>query len=146
MKWRFVAVGKPALGFAREGLEEYLNRLGRYTRAEFVPVRSGSQADEAQRLLRASESCFRIVLDEGGQALDTRALVARIDALEMRGEVKAVAVLVGGAEGHGKAVRESADLLLSFGRLTMQHELALVVAVEQIYRAYTIKRGEPYHR
>ena len=64
----------------------------------------------------------------------------------MDGEIKSVAVLIGGAEGHGEEVRSAADLILSFGRLTMQHELALVAAVEQIYRVYTLKRGEPYHR
>ncbi|MCH2026887.1 MAG: 23S rRNA (pseudouridine(1915)-N(3))-methyltransferase RlmH [Verrucomicrobiales bacterium] len=57
-----------------------------------------------------------------------------------------MAVLIGGAEGHDDAVRSAADLLISFGRLTLQHELALVAAVEQIYRVQTLKRGEPYHR
>ena len=64
----------------------------------------------------------------------------------MDGACKAVAVLIGGAEGHDDVVRSSADLLISFGRLTLQHELALVAAVEQIYRVQTLKRGEPYHR
>jgi 23S rRNA (pseudouridine1915-N3)-methyltransferase len=146
MNWRFVVVGKPSLAFAKDGLAEYLKRLGRYTRAEFVPVKMGDSEDEGDRLLRASQGCYRIVFDERGENLDTGALVKRVDSLEMDGTVKTVAVLIGGADGHSDAVRDAADLAISFGRLTLQHELALVAAVEQIYRVYTLKRGEPYHR
>lgn len=147
MKWRFVAVGKPSLKYASLGLEEYLKRLNRYARAELVTVRRDpSGAKESERLLKASEGCYRIAFDERGEICDTRALVAHIDALEMDGRVKEVAVLIGGAGGHDEKLRAQADLLLSFGKLTLQHELALVAAAEQIYRVYTIKRGEPYHR
>ncbi len=147
MNWRFVVVGKPSLAFARDGLAEYLKRLGRYTRAELLPVKSGGGAEaEGARLLRASEGCFRLVFDERGEPLDTAALVSRVDALEMDGAVKTVAVLIGGADGHTDELRETAGLVVSFGRLTLQHELALVAAAEQIYRVYTLKRGEPYHR
>ena len=59
---------------------------------------------------------------------------------------KCHSLIIGGADGHTKSLREEADLLISFGRLTLQHELALVAAVEQVYRVYTVKRGEPYHR
>lgn len=146
MRWRFVAVGKPSLPFARDGLAEYLKRLGRYTKAELVPVKNGSQAEEGERLLKASEGCYRIAFDERGEALSTAELARRVDGLEMDGLVKEVAVLIGGADGHGMAVREAADLVVAFGRLTLQHELALVAAAEQVYRVYTVKRGEPYHR
>ncbi len=146
MNWRFVVVGKPSLAFAKDGLAAYLKRLGRYARAEFVPVKMGKSAEEGERLLRASQGCYRIVFDERGESLATGELVKRVDSLEMNGAVKTVAVLIGGADGHSDAVREAADLAISFGRLTLQHELALVAAVEQIYRVYTLKRGEPYHR
>lgn len=147
MNWRFVVVGKPSLAFARDGLAEYLKRLGRYTRAELVPVKAGGGSEvESARLLRASEGCFRLVFDERGEALDTAGLVRRVDALEMDGAVKTVAVLIGGADGHDQPLRQEAGLVVSFGRLTLQHELALVAAAEQIYRVYTVKRGEPYHR
>ena len=146
MKWRFVAVGKPSLSFAKAGLAEYLKRLGRYTKAEFVPVKNGSQDEEGERLLKASEGCYRILFDERGETLSTAQLAKRVDGLEMDGLVKEVAVIIGGAEGHGFAMREAADLVISFGRLTLQHELALVAAAEQVYRVYTVKRGEPYHR
>ncbi|MEM7144285.1 MAG: 23S rRNA (pseudouridine(1915)-N(3))-methyltransferase RlmH [Verrucomicrobiota bacterium] len=60
--------------------------------------------------------------------------------------VKEVALLIGGADGVGDEVRSAADELWAFGKATLQNELALVVALEQVYRVYTLKRGEPYHR
>ena len=146
MKWKFVAVGKPSLEYARIGIEEYLKRLRRYCKAEFIAVKNGSPEEEGNRLMKASEGAFRIVLDERGELIDTRELSQKVSSLEMDGACKSVAVLIGGAEGHDESVRNEADLLISFGRLTLQHELALVAAVEQIYRVQTLKRGEPYHR
>ena len=146
MKWKFVVVGKPSLEYARIGIEEYLKRLRRYCNAEFITVKSGSPEDEGGRLMKASEGAFRIVFDERGELIDTRGLSKKVSSLEMDGSCKSVAVLIGGAEGHDESVRNAADLLISFGRLTLQHELALVAAVEQIYRVHTLKRGEPYHR
>ncbi|HAA87083.1 MAG: 23S rRNA (pseudouridine(1915)-N(3))-methyltransferase RlmH [Verrucomicrobiota bacterium] len=146
MKWKFVVVGKPSLKYARIGIEEYLKRLRRYCNADLITVKNGSSKEEGERLMRASEGAYRIVFDERGEFIDTEQLCKKVSSLEMDGTCKAVAVLIGGAEGHDDAVRSAADLLISFGRLTLQHELALVAAVEQIYRVQTLKRGEPYHR
>lgn len=146
MKWRFVVVGKPSLEYARAGVEEYLRRLRRYIGVELVSVKNGSREEEGNRLLAASEGCYRIVFDERGELLNTRDLAGKVTALEMDGRVKSVAVIIGGAEGHGDELREAADQLIAFGRLTLQHELALVAATEQIYRVYSVKRGDPYHR
>ncbi|MCB1237625.1 MAG: 23S rRNA (pseudouridine(1915)-N(3))-methyltransferase RlmH [Verrucomicrobiae bacterium] len=146
MKWKIVAVGKPALAFARAGVGEYLPRLKRYAPAEVVYLKeSGSREENARRLLAASEGCHRLVLDERGDLMNTAALAEKIGVWEMD-RVKEIAVLVGGADGHDEATRRAADLTLCLGRLTMQHELALVVTLEQLYRAYTVRRGEPYHR
>ena len=146
MKWRFVVVGKPSLEYAKAGVEEYLRRLRRYTGVELVNVKSGSSEEEGSRLMAASEGCHRIVFDERGELLNTRELADKVTDLEMEGRVKSVAVIIGGAEGHSEKLRESADQLIAFGRLTLQHELALVAATEQVYRVYSVKRGEPYHR
>ena len=66
--------------------------------------------------------------------------------LETRPQLKKVAFLIGGADGHPPELRERCDEIWSLSRMTMQHELALVVLLEQLYRVFTIKRGEPYHR
>ena len=146
MKWKFVVVGKPSLKYARLGIDEYLKRMRKYVGVELVSVKNGTKEEEGVRLLKASENSYRIVFDERGELIDTKTLTEKINELEMDGSCKLVTVLIGGAEGHSTELRNSADLIISFGRMTIQHELALTTAVEQIYRVYTIKRGEPYHR
>ena len=84
-------------------------------------------------------------MDERGRLLDTAELVTLVNQWEMAG-VKRVALLIGGSDGHSPAIRSAVDDSWAMGRLTLQHELALVVLLEQIYRVHTIKRGEPYHR
>ncbi len=64
----------------------------------------------------------------------------------MRGEVKTVAFLIGAADGHTQELRDTCDMVLSLSTLTMQHELALIVLLEQLYRLACIKSGSPYHR
>ena len=146
MKWKFVVVGKPSLKYARLGIDEYLKRMRKYVGVELVSVKNGTKEEEGERLLKASENSYRIVFDERGELIDTKTLAEKINELEMDGSCKLVTVLIGGAEGHSAELRNSADLIISFGRMTIQHELALTAAVEQFYRVYTIKRGEPYHR
>jgi|TARA_B100000965_G_scaffold331752_1_gene296009 23S rRNA (pseudouridine1915-N3)-methyltransferase len=146
MKWKFVVVGKPSLKYARLGIEEYLKRMRKYVGVDFVSVKNGTKEEEGERLLKASENSYRIVFDERGELIDTKTLTEKVNKLEMDGSCKLVTVLIGGAEGHSADLRDSADLIISFGRMTIQHELALTAAVEQFYRVYTIKRGEPYHR
>ena len=141
MKWKIIAIGKPALTFARDGAEEYLNRLKHYTQAELIFAKDAARQQQA-----AAGADLRIALDERGQNLSTQELVGKIDTWEMGGEIKEIALLIGASDGHGDQLRASATELWAFGKITLQHELALVVLLEQIYRAYTIKRGEPYHR
>lgn len=143
MKLRILAIGKPKLKYAAGGVEEYAKRLGRYAKLEleFLKDRQGSA-----ELLARSTGCFRIALDERGESLGTREMVERIGQLEQRGEIKEVVFLIGGSDGHSEALRSACEECWSLSSLTMQHELALVVLLEQLYRVFTIKRGEPYHR
>lgn len=143
MRWRIVSVGKPKLDYARLGVDFYLERLRPLVKVETRAVRAGPRAEEA--LLAASEGWFRIVLDERGELLRSRELARRISEWEMRGSGR-LALIVGPADGFSDAVRGAADWLWSLSPLTLQHELAMVVALEQVYRAYTIKRGSAYHR
>ena len=87
----------------------------------------------------------RVVLDEHGDTLSSREFAGRLRAWQNNG-TDTVAFFIGGADGHGQAVKESADLTLSFGRMTLPHFLMRVVLTEQIYRAQTILDGHPYHR
>jgi 23S rRNA (pseudouridine1915-N3)-methyltransferase len=146
MHVRVIVAGKPALAFAREGAQEYLSRLRNFGRHELVSVKAGTPEEVSPRLLEASRGCFRVVLDERGEAVDTAGLATRMEALERRGEVKTVAFLIGAADGHTADLRQQADWLLALSAFTLQHELALVVLLEQLYRVATLRRGAPYHR
>lgn len=145
MKWTIHVIGKPALDYARAGVAEYEKRLSRHGGVELVNHRESGQAENSRRLLESSDGALRLVLDERGTMLSTAEFASRVAAWELD-RVKRVAVLIGGADGHDESVRQSADLVLALSRLTLQHELALVVFLEQLYRVGTVRRGEPYHR
>lgn len=143
MKLRVYTIGKPKLRFAALGVDEYERRLSRTLDFRVEPIKARNESDA---LLARSDGSYRIALDERGLRLTTEDVVAALDALEGRGDVKTICFLIGGADGHSPELRARADAVWSLSPLTLQHELALVVLLEQIYRAYAIKRGEPYHR
>ena len=145
MKHQILVAGKPALAYAKTGTAEYLKRLSRYGSYELKHLKDGSSEDVSTRLLEASEGTLRIVMDERGENLTTSQLTKRINDWEMRG-VKRASYLIGASDGHTEELRQKADLVWALSPLTLQHELALVVLLEQLYRIATIQRGEPYHR
>lgn len=146
MRIRILAAGKPALAYAKSGVAEYLKRLGRYGSHELEYLKAGDSASVSAALLERSAGTFRIAMDERGEALGTRAWAEKIAVLEMRGDVKAVSFLIGASDGHTEALRKSCEGVWCLSKLTMQHELALLVLLEQLYRVATLRRGEPYHR
>lgn len=145
MHWKMIVVGKPALDYAQRGVAEYFSRLQRFVKVEIVYLKDGPPEVLAARYAKAAEGCWRIVLDERGEMVTTAQLRTMVDRWEMAG-TKRAALLIGPADGHTEEMRQNADCVLCLSKLTMQHELALVVALEQVYRIYTLKRGEPYHR
>ena len=145
MHWFLFAIGKPKLPFARAGVEEYARRLRAFAPVTLDFLKASTREAESALLLQRSRGMLRIVLDERGQEPGSRALADRITAWEGEG-IKSAAILIGGADGHTEALRAEAGWLWSLSRLTLQHELALVVLYEQLYRAYTLKAGLPYHR
>lgn len=145
MTWRIITVGKPVFSWAREAVETYRTRLQNYSRLELVVIKDGSRKQVEEQLLAASEKSLRILLDERGKALRSLDLARWVEERQMRG-VKAVSLLIGGADGHSEAMRQAADEVWTLSAMTLQHEVALVVLFEQLYRAHTILKREPYHR
>jgi 23S rRNA (pseudouridine1915-N3)-methyltransferase len=159
MRLIVAAVGRLKEGPERALLERYQERLGPLAkRLGLGPVawhetgesRAGNAAkrreDEGAALLRlAREADFIIALDERGKALGSAAF-ARLLAEKRDGGAKAAALLIGGPDGLGEAVRAAAHLQLSLGPMTLPHGLARIVLAEQLYRAATILSGHPYHR
>jgi 23S rRNA (pseudouridine1915-N3)-methyltransferase len=145
MHWKIVATGKPSLPWARDGIADYAQRFSRYARLEIEYLREAPRPQLEERMLHASEGCLRIAMDERGRSFTTDTLCQKVDRWELDG-TKRIALLIGGADGHSPALRSQCLDIWALSPLTLQHELALVVLLEQIYRVYTIKRGEPYHR
>lgn len=119
--------------------------MARYGSYQLQHIKDGSSEDVSKRLLDASEGTLRIVLDERGENLTTSAFASRVEHWELEG-IKRASYLIGASDGHSESLRQQADMVWALSPLTLQHELALVVLLEQLYRVATIHRGEPYHR
>jgi 23S rRNA (pseudouridine1915-N3)-methyltransferase len=145
MQWKLITVGKPSLPWARTALEDYLGRLKRVARIEHIVVKEGLRDQVEAQLLNASEESLRIILDERGKARRSMELARWIEDHDIRG-TKRVSLIIGGADGHSEKMRKAAHECWTLSSFTLQHEIALVVLAEQIYRAYSILRKEPYHR
>jgi 23S rRNA (pseudouridine1915-N3)-methyltransferase len=141
-----ISVGKDRSGLFEPAVQEYASRLEHYARLELVELKAKpSRAAEAEDLLaRVGPSDCLVALDERGRALDSPGLAAWLGKAQR--EAKDVVVVVGGDEGLDPSVLERAALVLSLSKMTLPHRLARVVIAEQLYRAFTLLRGEPYHK
>ena len=146
MDFRIIAAARPSIAYARDGVKFFEDRLRPLGKVELRYVKAGSSEDVSARLMEASEGCLRIAMDERGENWTTRQLEKHVREWQMRGDIKHVAFLIGAADGHTPALRAACDYVLCLGKHTMQHELALVVLLEQIYRIHTLLAGSPYHR
>jgi len=146
VNWKIYAAGKPALAYAKSGIGEYLKRLQRGAKVEVIYLKAGDAQSVSEDLLARSQGTYRIALDERGTPWNTNQMVQEVNKWEMDPNIKTISLLIGASDGHTNELREKANHLWALSPLTLQHELALVVLLEQLYRAYSIKRGEPYHR
>ena len=151
MNIQIAAIGRMKAGPERDLVESYLKRLPWSVDLREIDDRKTAtlpdgQNKEADALLAAvPDGAYIISLDENGRNLDSRALSKRLSDLAADG-YNPVTFLIGGARGHGDAVKQRADLTLSFGSLTWPHMLVRVMLAEQLYRAWSISAGHPYHR
>lgn len=151
MRYRIVVVGQIKRGFYADGCAFYLDRLQRMTTAELVEIRDGRDRDSAKRRLEESSNLLdhadgRIVaLDERGKRFRSDELAGVVSDWEIQG-VSRVSFLIGGADGHTPDLLDRADASWQLSDLTLPHELARLVLLEQLYRIETIRSGHPYHR
>ena len=143
MKIEILAVGKLKESYFEAAQKEYLKRLRPYCQLSIAEKRSGEALEGA---LPPRSDGLVIALDERGAQPSSREFAARIEDHQQHGGGKPIVYAIGGADGHGEMVRHRADHLIAFGRATMAHRLVRLVLLEQIYRAFRIVRGEPYHR
>jgi 23S rRNA (pseudouridine1915-N3)-methyltransferase len=151
VKLTFLSVGKDRSGLFAPGVEAYLERLRHVARVEVVELPASrtqglqGRNEEGEALLaRLSQRDLLVALDERGKGLSSIELATWVG--RQRESARDLAFAIGGDEGLAEAVRARAGLVLSLSRLTMPHRLARLVLAEQVYRAFTILAGEPYHR
>lgn len=142
-----LTVGTLRETFWRDAAAEYVKRLGGLTsRLEIIEVEEDDSVREGTRLLgKLPTRALVIACDGRGKTQSSEALSARIEQACVDGEGH-LAFLIGGSDGLSDAVRERADVLLSFGPMTFPHQLLRVMLLEQIYRALQISKGSAYHK
>ena len=143
MKLKVVWIGKTKSAAIKALTEEYIERLSHYGTVE------GSELASEDALLRMVEGAKTkptlVLLDQRGRQLTSEELAEMLDAHQVRG-TQALIFAVGPADGFTQQTRHAANLVLSLGKMTLAHELARVVLLEQLYRGFTIIKGHPYHR
>lgn len=155
MEITLLTVGKTSTGYINTGIDDYLRRLKHYvpfTMTALPDLRSkGKMSEDAQkeaegeRILAAFKPGDRVVLlDERGAEMDSDGFASLLQK-DMASGLKRLVFVVGGPYGFSKAVYARADARMSMSKLTLSHEMVRLFFIEQVYRAMTILRGEPYH-
>jgi len=155
MRLRIITVGSRQPSWVDEAVADYLKRFRTPWRVELVeleavPRTGGRSADaalerEGERVLTALRERERVILlDETGKSLSTRELASRLETLTSSSSD--LALLIGGADGHAPSVRVRAAESWSLSKMTLPHGLARVMLIEQLYRAFSLSQGHPYHR
>lgn len=159
MKIKIICVGKLKEKYLKEGIAEYQKRLGKFTKFEIIEVPDEkipyqSNLSENNRILKKESHYildkvdnrdYVIALAIEGKQLSSDRLAKQIDKVTVGG-ISSITFIIGGSLGLDNSVKKRADLLLSFGLITLPHQLMRLVLIEQIYRVYMINQGSPYHK
>lgn len=159
MNISIVTVGKLKEKYLKMGIDEYLKRMTLYAKVEIIEVADEkapeelSEAEmlqvkqkEGERILaKISQDTYVIALAINGKMQSSEELADRLDKLATYGKSK-IAFIIGGSLGLSEDVVKRSNEQLSFSKMTFPHQLMKLILVEQIYRAFRINRGEPYHK
>ena len=141
MKLHLATIGRLKEAYFVAADEEYRKRLRPYCTLTVHEAK-----DEAAMLAALPASCHLYAFDERGEALTSQQFADLLAAEAQHGGGAPVAFAIGGADGHSEVVRKRAKKLIAFGKLTIAHRIVRILVLEQLYRAFKILRGEPYHR
>ena len=159
MKITLITVGKIKEKYLKDAIAEYSKRLSKYCKLDIVEVADEKTPDNASEVVEDSvrdkegerilkyikDDMYVITLEIAGKMLTSEELSEKIENLGIQGKSN-VAFVIGGSIGLGNAVLKRSDYALSFSKMTFPHQLMRVILLEQIYRSYRIKNGEPYHK
>ena len=148
MRYEIISIGQTKKGFYKEGCDFYRKRLQGYTNLTLKELKVGkavsSKVDESEALIKAANG-YLIALDEEGKHLSSAMIAKEITRLELS-SISLISFLIGGADGHSESLKKQASELWRLSDLTLAHDLAKLLLLEQLYRAETIRAGHPYHR
>jgi 23S rRNA (pseudouridine1915-N3)-methyltransferase len=154
MRLEIIYPGKTKEKYLQKGIDEYIKRLGRYVKIRIHETKetkdkgndNSVKEKEGQKLLaKVQKSSFLVVLDPSGEQKSSEGLADSLSKWEGQGR-QAVVFIIGGPAGLSREVIGQADEILSLSKMTFTHEMARLILLEQIYRAYTIKAGTKYHK
>ena len=150
MKFSFVWIGKTKNKNWKALQEEYLSRLSHFVKCEVLEIKDSAPHEtkeiEGKRIVKIlNQKSFVCLLDVKGRALSSPEMAREIEKWQNRG-LKEITFVIGGADGVSSAFGEKVDFRLSLSLLTFTHEMARVVMLEQLYRAFTIIKGFPYQK
>jgi len=159
MKIKIVTVGKLKEKYLKDGIAEYSKRISRFAAVEMIELADEKTPDrasdsenekildlEGNRILsKIGDREFVVVLAIEGKTLSSEEFSKQLEQASING-YSTLTFVIGGSLGLSPQVKKRANLSLSFGRLTLPHQLMRLVLVEQIYRAFTIQQGSPYHK
>ena len=140
---RIVAVGTIKETFFESAIAEYTKRLQKYCKLEIVQIKESISAREAKDIAEKLKG-YVVLFDVQGEMISSKMLSDKIANISMNNSC--ITFVIGGSDGVGGFLDGVVNEKVSFGRITMPHQLFRVVAVEQIYRAFTIQSGTPYHK
>jgi 23S rRNA (pseudouridine1915-N3)-methyltransferase len=142
-----IACGRLKERYLRDAVEEYSKRLSGYVKLDIREVADGpDMMSEASRIRQCmDDDAYVITLEIEGKELSSTGFADEIQAVMNSGRSH-ICFIIGSSDGIDESVRKTADMHLSFGRMTYPHQLMRVIFLEQLYRAFRIIRGEPYHK
>ncbi len=142
MKIVVACVGRLKEDYLKKAEAEYIKRLRPHCKLE---VRELKSAEAMEKLI--DQRTFVVALDERGKTPSSTEFATDVLQREqLHGGGRQILLAIGGANGHPQSLRDRANYLLSFGRLTIAHRLVRVLVLEQLYRGFSILAGDPYHR
>lgn len=142
MKLHIITVGEPKLSYAKDGWAEYWRRLGHYHQIRVTHI--ADKHNDADHILAATEGTYKVGLVIAGRQFSSPELAQFLEKRALDG--CEMSCIIGGPDGLPQEVFDQLDYQWSFGKLTLPHDLAMVVLLETLYRASTIAAGQPYHR
>jgi len=155
MKIELLLLGKTKERYIDSGIQDYCKRLSRYTSIKLRYIKAKSSSGKSAEQIKAYESTllnahmvqsgYRVALDSNGRQLNSESFATFLSKREQQ-PVKRLYFIIGGPLGLADEQQQEADTVLSLSKMTFTHDMIRLLLLEQLYRAYTIKAGEKYHK